>query len=114
MHNGSRPDFLIIGAPKAGTTALHAALAQHPEVFVSNPKEPKYWLCDDAPPPAWRGPGDRHSQHNADGRGCAELTQEIARRKDCDSRVGAGSQHQSHRRRGPAMVPGTIGDWARR
>ena len=62
MPNGSMPDFLIIGAPKAGTTALHAALAQHPEVFVSNPKEPKYWLCDDAPPPAWRGPGDKHSQ----------------------------------------------------
>jgi hypothetical protein len=57
-----RPDFLIVGAPKAGTTALHAALAQHPAVFVSTPKEPKYWLCDDAPPPDWRGPGDRHSQ----------------------------------------------------
>ena len=26
------------------------------------PKEPKYWLCDDAPPPDWRGPGDAHSQ----------------------------------------------------
>ena len=62
MTNGSLPDFLIIGAPKAGTTAVHAALTQHPEVFMSNPKEPKYWLCDDAPPPAWRGPGDRHSQ----------------------------------------------------
>jgi hypothetical protein len=57
-----QPDFLIIGAPKAGTTALHAALAQHPDVFVTNPKEPKYWLCDDAPPPAWSGPGDAHSQ----------------------------------------------------
>jgi hypothetical protein len=57
-----QPDFLIIGAPKAGTTALHAALAGHPEVFVSSPKEPKYWLCDDAPPPAWVGPGDAHSQ----------------------------------------------------
>jgi len=62
MQHRSMPDFLIIGAPKAGTTALHAALAQHPEVFVSNPKEPKYWLCDDAPPPSWNGPGDRHSQ----------------------------------------------------
>ena len=62
MLRPARPDFLIVGAPKAGTTALHAALAQHPEVFVSQPKEPKYWLCDDAPPPAWRGPGDAHSQ----------------------------------------------------
>ncbi|RLV47790.1 sulfotransferase [Nocardioides mangrovicus] len=57
-----QPDFLLVGAPKAGTTALHAALALHPQVFVSDPKEPKYWLCDDAPPPAWRGPGDAHSQ----------------------------------------------------
>jgi hypothetical protein len=57
-----RPDFMVIGAPKAGTTALHAALAQHPEVFTSRPKEPKYWMCDGAPPPAWQGPGDKHSQ----------------------------------------------------
>ncbi|WP_395690601.1 sulfotransferase family protein [Nocardioides sp.] len=62
MKRPPRPDLLIVGAPKAGTTALHAALAQHPEVFVSRPKEPKYWLCDGAPPPAWRGPGDAHSQ----------------------------------------------------
>ena len=62
MSRAPRPDFLVIGAPKAGTTALHAALAQHPDVFTSSPKEPKYWLCDDAPPPAWRGPGDKHSQ----------------------------------------------------
>ncbi|MDR7251988.1 hypothetical protein J2X46_000964 [Nocardioides sp. BE266] len=62
MTRAPRPDFLVIGAPKAGTTALHAALAQHPDVFVSTPKEPKYWLCDGAPPPAWGGPGDKHSQ----------------------------------------------------
>lgn len=62
MQRPLHPDFLIIGAPKAGTTALHAALSQHPEVFVTSPKEPKYWLCDGAPPPAWRGPGDAHSQ----------------------------------------------------
>jgi hypothetical protein len=58
----SRPDALIIGAPKAGTTALHAALARHPQIFASRPKEPKYYLCGDAPPPAYRGPGDAHSQ----------------------------------------------------
>jgi hypothetical protein len=57
-----QPDFLVIGAPKAGTTALHAALAQHPAVFTTQPKEPKFWLCDGAPPPAWSGPGDKHSQ----------------------------------------------------
>ena len=29
------PDFFLIGAPKAGTSALHAALAQHPGLFLS-------------------------------------------------------------------------------
>ena len=56
-----RPDALLIGAPKAGTSALHAALARHPGVFTTNPKEPKYFLCTDSPPPAYRGPGDSHS-----------------------------------------------------
>jgi hypothetical protein len=58
---GRRPDFLIIGAPKAGTTALHAALAQHPQLFLTQVKEPKYYLCGDSPPPTYRGPGDAHS-----------------------------------------------------
>ncbi|MFL6026701.1 MAG: sulfotransferase family protein [Friedmanniella sp.] len=56
------PDALIIGAPKAGTSALHAALATHPQVYASPVKEPKYYLCTDAPPPAYCGPGDAHSQ----------------------------------------------------
>lgn len=55
------PDFFLIGAPKAGTSALHTALAQHPQLFLSNPKEPKYYMCGDSPPPAYRGPGDAHS-----------------------------------------------------
>ena len=58
----SRPDALIIGAPKAGTSALHAALARHPDVYASPIKEPKYYMCCDAPPPAYCGPGDAHSQ----------------------------------------------------
>ncbi len=58
----SQPDALIIGAPKAGTSALHAALATHPQVFAPRIKEPKYYMCEDAPPPAYVGPGDAHSQ----------------------------------------------------
>ena len=60
-RGGRLPDFLLMGAPKAGTTALHAALAQHPELYLSPVKEPKYYLCGDSPPPAYRGPGDAHS-----------------------------------------------------
>ena len=51
------PDFLIAGAPKAGTTALHTALAAHPGLFMSAVKEPKFFLTD-GPPPRRGGPGD--------------------------------------------------------
>jgi hypothetical protein len=54
------PDFFIVGAPKAGTTALHAALARHPQLFMATVKEPKFFLCD-GPPPDHGGPGDAHS-----------------------------------------------------
>ena len=54
------PDFFVFGAPKAGTTALHAALARHPQLFMSPVKEPKFFLCD-GPPPDHGGPGDAHS-----------------------------------------------------
>jgi hypothetical protein len=51
------PDFLVIGAPKAGTTALHTALSAHPDLYMSPVKEPKFFLTD-GPPLAKGGPGD--------------------------------------------------------
>ncbi len=51
------PDFLVIGVPKAGTTALHAALTRHPGLYMSPVKEPKFFLTD-GPPPTKGGPGD--------------------------------------------------------
>jgi len=54
------PDFFVIGVPKAGTTALHVALAQHPQLFMSSVKEPKFFMCD-GPPPTRGGPGDAKS-----------------------------------------------------
>ena len=38
-----RPNFLMIGAAKAGTTFLAGLLAQHPQIAISNPKEPKFF-----------------------------------------------------------------------
>ena len=51
------PDFLIAGVPKAGTTALHAALVPHPGLYLSKVKEPKFFLSHGRPPTAG-GPGD--------------------------------------------------------
>jgi hypothetical protein len=43
------PTFFIVGAAKAGTTSLHEYLAAHPEISMSEPKEPmcfqpRHWL----------------------------------------------------------------------
>jgi hypothetical protein len=51
------PNFLVIGVPKAGTTAVHAALRRHPGLYLSRVKEPKFFLTD-GPPPTGGGPGD--------------------------------------------------------
>ncbi|MBC8388145.1 MAG: sulfotransferase [Actinobacteria bacterium] len=37
------PNFLIIGAQKAGTTSLYYYLKQHPEIFMLDEKEPRFF-----------------------------------------------------------------------
>ena len=45
------PNFLIIGAPKAGTTTLYNYLKQHPQIYMSFLKEPHFFSygCDNKP-----------------------------------------------------------------
>ncbi|MCH6588336.1 MAG: sulfotransferase, partial [Proteobacteria bacterium] len=38
-----RPDFFIVGAPRCGTTAMYHYLEAHPEIFMSEEKEPHYF-----------------------------------------------------------------------
>ena len=45
----SRLNFFLIGAPKAGTTLLHARLSRHPEVYLSPLKEPNHYATDIQP-----------------------------------------------------------------
>jgi Sulfotransferase domain len=40
------PDFFILGAKKSGTTSLHAWLAQHSEIAMSEPKEPFFFEAE--------------------------------------------------------------------
>lgn len=41
---GVLPNFIIIGAQKAGTTTLYRMLQQHPEVFLPELKEPGFFI----------------------------------------------------------------------
>ena len=51
------PNFLVIGAAKSGTTSLYRYLAQHPDVYMSPVKEPKFFALE-GERPSFRGPGD--------------------------------------------------------
>lgn len=56
-HVDRGPNFFLIGAARSGTTAMAYMLQQHPDVFVTRPKEPHY-LAFAGRRPAFRGPGD--------------------------------------------------------
>ncbi len=42
----NEPNFFIVGAPKCGTTALSEYLRDHPNIYISEPKEPHYFTFD--------------------------------------------------------------------
>lgn len=44
-----RPDFFIVGHPKCGTTALHTMLRAHPQIFMPEVKEPRFFAPDVIP-----------------------------------------------------------------
>lgn len=50
---GPAPNLFLVGAPKCGTTALHAYLGAHPDITMSSVKEP-YGFARDLG--IWRGP----------------------------------------------------------
>jgi hypothetical protein len=51
------PNFLIIGAGKSGTTSLYYYLKQHPQVYMSPVKEPKFFALE-GEKLDFRGPSD--------------------------------------------------------
>ena len=43
-RNREMPNLFIIGAAKCGTSSLHSYLDLHPEISMSDVKEPMYFL----------------------------------------------------------------------
>lgn len=53
MSDGALPTFILIGAMKCGTTSLHQYLGMHPQICVSDPKEPDFFLRRNEHDLAW-------------------------------------------------------------
>lgn len=58
MNPITLPNFLIIGAAKAGTTSIYNYLNQHPQIYMSPLKEPNFFALE-GQKFDFRGPGDR-------------------------------------------------------
>ncbi len=52
------PDFFIVGAAKAGTTAVYTWLTHHPDVFLPPTKEPGFFAFSHQSPRPAKGPYD--------------------------------------------------------
>ena len=44
--NMKKPNLFVVGLPKSGTTAIYEYLKQHPKVFMSEYKEPRFFATD--------------------------------------------------------------------
>lgn len=59
------PNFLVIGAAKAGTNALFHYLRQHPQVYMSPWKEPKFFAFESPEDLGFRAANGREAPVNA-------------------------------------------------
>lgn len=75
------PDFLVIGAARAGTTALYEALKDHPEVCLTATKETNYFSSKD-------------QELNVVGPGAEFINNSITRLADYQAQYKAAKQGQ--------------------
>jgi hypothetical protein len=48
----TRPNFIVVGAGRSGTTSLHNYLGQHPDIFMCTAKSPNFFASE-IPQPRW-------------------------------------------------------------
>src|SRR3954468_23619619 len=51
------PNLLVVGAMRSGTTSIYRYLAEHPDIYMSEDKQP-HFLAFEGHRPDYRGPGD--------------------------------------------------------
>ena len=58
------PNFIILGAANSGTTSLYDYLKQHPDIYMPEVKEPRFFAFEDEVLD-FCGPGDEHRNANS-------------------------------------------------
>jgi len=80
------PDFFVVGAAKAGTTAVYQWLRSHPAAFLPIVKEPSYFAYPDISPVPSNGPYDPKyvSEISRDNKSYARLYNGAGQRRTGD------------------------------
>jgi hypothetical protein len=101
-----KPNFLIIGAAKSGTTALWSFVRQHPDVFMPAVKEPQYFAFAEGERPTFGGPGATIGRAITSRVGYEALFADAG-----DARaVGEASNLYLYREQAPARIAGELPD----
>ena len=66
IDGGQWPNLFVIGASKAGSSALHAYLGAHPDICMSSEKEPCFFVAPDELARAWPIMARRPCSHDRD------------------------------------------------
>ena len=99
------PNFLVIGAARAGTTAIHHALAQHPQIFMSPVKETNYFAFS-ADAADFAGPGAEFVNNSV--RSFADYTHLFAKAAGADA-VGEACPLYLYAPEAPRRIAETLG-----
>ncbi|MDB9312789.1 sulfotransferase [Spirulina sp. CS-785/01] len=84
------PNFLILGAPKSGTTALYEYLQQHPEIYMSPVKEPNFFAFE-GKQPDYSGPKDEQAWTNRGSIVTLSEYQKLFNAVEDEKRIGEAS-----------------------
>jgi hypothetical protein len=105
----SLPNFLIIGAAKAGTNALYHYLRQHPQVYMSPWKEPKFFAFESEADLGFRAANGRDAPVNASViLDQAEYEQLFDDARDDELARGEASTHYLYVETSPARIKALI------
>lgn len=99
------PNFLIIGAPKAGTTALYHYLKEHPQIYMSPVKEPKFFALE-GKQIDFRGPGDLKKDYVTDIEAYSALFNNVSQ----EVAIGEASPGYLHSTEAPERIRHYIPD----
>jgi hypothetical protein len=92
------PDFFIVGHEKSGTTALYRLLAQHPQVFLPELKEPRFFVHDRVGAAARGEEPSKVPHHTLEG------YLRLFEGARADQRVGEGSPQYIRSPEAPALI----------